>query len=50
MRAFTQWRAMIPELETYSNLFRLKNPQTPWLSPNNLEEYDQLLFALRAAP
>lgn len=49
MRSFRQWRAMIPELKTYSNLFRLRNPQTPWLSPNNLGEYDQFLLALRAA-
>ena len=26
MRAFLQWRAVLPEMETYGRLFRLKNP------------------------
>lgn len=39
MRSRAQWFWLVPELENYENLMRLKNPQNPYLSPNNLEEF-----------
>ena len=49
MRRFRDWCAQIPELEAYDKLFRLKNTQSVWLSPGNIEEYDQLVRELSAA-
>ena len=49
MRAFSKWRKLLPELEAYGKLFRLKSPRSVWLSPRNLDGYDRLVGELRAA-
>ena len=35
MRAWSKWASLVPEITTYENLIRLKNPLNPALSPAN---------------
>ena len=49
MRSFVRWCRLVPELESYSNLFRLNSPQNVALSPGNLDDYSQIVRELRTA-
>ena len=48
-RRFKAWRAQIPELRGYANLFRLRTTASVWLSPGNIEGYDRLIGELNAS-
>jgi hypothetical protein len=47
MRSRAQWFWLVPELEKYGKLLRLKNPQNPYVSPNNLEEFDHVVNLIK---
>ena len=48
-RRLKAWRARIPELRGYVNLFRLRTTASVWLSPANIEGYDRLIGELNAS-
>jgi hypothetical protein len=40
------WLKAVPELQNYKRFFRVKNPQTPTISPNNCEAYQEVENAI----
>ena len=46
MMAKSLWLKLVPELEKYPKCYKVKNPQTPVISPNNLLEYSELVDCL----
>ena len=49
LRSRRQWFHLVPELQVYGKLWMVRNPRNPALSPNNLDNYDQLVASLENA-
>lgn len=50
MRSINVWQEAIPELDSYENIFALKNPQSPYVSLKNCptpEHYQMVLDAIQ---
>ena len=46
MRSRKEWYSLVPELESYNNFYKIKNPQNPQISVNNLEKYEHIVKAI----
>lgn len=47
MRSRRHWETAVPELQSYSAVHWLRNPQNPTISPRNLDRYDDLVSVLK---
>lgn len=49
LRSKKYWCELVPELESYENVFSLRNPRNPTLSPTNIgrDNYEKLLDWIR---
>lgn len=47
MRSKKQWYGLVPELAGYSNCFIMKNPQSTYFSPNNINQYHSIINQLK---
>jgi len=47
LRSQRRWHAAVPELVTYKNQYVLRNPRSPYVTPNNCDGFDAIVRRLR---